>query len=154
MDHRARKFVNETVNRRVAQPGYLFEEAGTPTQGCANEPQDMRVWVGIVLVAVGSDKQLNNGLRYQPITLPGEETGFVVQNIDDKGVLTGEIYNMDAKRFADTLRLTHAICYFSTQARTISGPLRLSQTTHKHFTIRHLIVGCGRAPEGSVVMVE
>jgi len=55
---------------------------------------------------------------------------------------------------AAKLRLTHAITYFSSQARTILGSLRLVDTASQHFTLRHLIVGLGRAPNGSDVQVE
>ena len=81
----------------------------------------MRVWEGIVLVAVGSDKILKNGLRYQVLKLPaGEEaTDFQVQNVDDRGEKVGEPILVEPKKLAATLRLSHAICYFSLQARTI-----------------------------------
>jgi len=55
---------------------------------------------------------------------------------------------------ARDLRLTHALCYYSCQARTIHGPLRLAQTDSRWFTLRHLIVGLGRAPAGNCVEVE
>jgi hypothetical protein len=157
VDHRCRVLINEQANRRQAgaQSVYLEIEAGPPTRGCANLPQHMFVWRGLVLIAVGTDKDLRNGLRYQMLELPGTENEhFSVQHIDDKGVLTAEPIVVDAKRLAKTLRLSHAFCYFSSQARTILGGLRLAQTNHPHFSIRHLIVGLGRAPEGSVVECE
>ncbi len=115
------------------------------------------MWVGkgIVLVGVRADKQLENGLRYQVVKLPaGEGAACVVQNVDDRGALMGEPLSVEAKRLATTLRLSHTICYFSSQARTIVGGLRLSQTRSRHFSIRHLADGFGRAGEGLVVEVE
>jgi hypothetical protein len=61
---------------------------------------------------------------------------------------------MSLEDVARDLRLTHALCYYSCQARTIHGPLRLSQTDSRWFTLRHLIVGLGRAPGGCRVEVE
>jgi hypothetical protein len=52
------------------------------------------------------------------------------------------------------LRLTYAITYDSSQARTLYGRVRLVQTDHMHMTLRRLIVGLGRAPEGSQIEVE
>jgi hypothetical protein len=61
---------------------------------------------------------------------------------------------MPAAEVAKSLRLTHALCYYSTQARTILGPLRLAQTAHSRFELPHLIVGLGRAPSGDVIEAE
>ena len=55
------------------------------------------------------------------------------------------------KKLAKKLLLSHAITYGSSQARTIYGPLRLMQTDHKMMTMRRLIVGLGRAPDGNMV---
>ena len=84
----------------------------------------------------------------------GEVLEFTVQNIDDRGDSVGEPLLLDQKKLAATLRLSHALCYFSSQSRTIVGGLRLSQTGSPRFSLRHLIVGLGRAPEGCVVEVE
>ena len=61
---------------------------------------------------------------------------------------------MHKQDVASKLRLTHAITYFSSQARTILGCLRLSETDSERFNIRCLIVGLGRAPNGWDVEVE
>ena len=52
------------------------------------------------------------------------------------------------------LRLCLAITYDSSQPRTLLGHVRLTQTDHAHMTLRRLIVGLGRAPEGSQLEVE
>jgi hypothetical protein len=152
IDHRCRVLVNEQVNRRLAPVGHLTYAAGAEHKDCANLPQEMRLWSGIILVAVGRDKELKNGLRFQVTELTQDE--LTLRGVNDNGVLSEIPIVVAAARAAQCLRLTHAICYFSTQARTITGPLRLCQTSHLYFSIRHLIVGCGRAPEGSVVEVE
>ena len=144
--------MNEQVNRRTAPAGYITLPAGEEIKGCANLPQPMRLWVGIVLVAVGQDKELKNGLRFQVMDL--NEGTITLRGVNDDGVLTAYDMIVAFPRAAQCLRLTHAICYFSVQARTIKGPLRLAQTNHTYFSIRHLIVGCGRAPEGKIVEVE
>jgi hypothetical protein len=154
--HRTRERINGEVNLRIAPADSILVEAGVAMKGCANRPQQMRVWVGIVLVAVGTDKVLKNGLRYKLLRLPsGDIETFCVQGVDDDDALLGEATTeVTRKTLADSLRLTHALCYFSCQARTIRGPLRLADTGHNFFTFRHLTVGCGRGPCSSVVEVE
>ncbi len=76
--------------------------------------------------------------------------------MNDEGDEIGESFVMDKKELGSKMRLTHAITYFSnsSQARTIVGGLRLAQTNSRLFTLRHLIVGLGRAPIGADVQVE
>ena len=52
------------------------------------------------------------------------------------------------------MRLTHAITYDSAQSRTLRGGVRLTQTSSTRMTLRRLIVGLGRAPNGVEVEVE
>ena len=114
----------------------------------------MRIFKGIILIALGTVPPLRNGLRYKVVELPTADKDYIVQNVNDRGDLVGAVFSINTERVAMSLRLSHAICYFSSQARTITGGLRLAQTSHPHFNIRHLVVGLGRAPEGHCVEVE
>ena len=119
----------------------------------------MKVWEGIVLMArCGSkEKHLKNGVRYKivAVTDEGEEGHyFELRRVKDQGELVGESFLMSKEELGSKMRLTHAVTYFSTQARTIVGALRLAQTSSRLFTLRHLIVGLGRAPIGAHVQVE
>jgi len=110
-------------------------------------------------VCGSTHKTLKNGLRYRVVEATAAEDTTVcgslkLECVDDANEPRGEPFTLDAAEAARFLRLTHALCYYTVQARTIHGPLRLAQTDHKHFTLRHLIVGLGRAPEGGVVEVE
>jgi len=96
--------------------------------------------------------RLKNGLRYRVRQATQERLTVVC--VDDDEEPHGEPFELEAAEVVCSLRLTHALCYYSTQARTIRGQLRLAQTRHRHFTLRHLIVGLGRAPEGCCVEVE
>lgn len=51
------------------------------------------------------------------------------------------------------LLLCYAYTYYKAQARTIKGSIRLAPTDHTYFTLRHLVVGLGRAPPGQNVQV-
>ena len=155
ISHRSRVRYNAEVNARLAPADHLCIAGSKKPSAGANQSQDMRVWVGIVMVALGTHDVLKNGLRYKILTLPaGEVTTFSLQGVNDDDLLLGEPFEVTRETFVADLRLTHAICYFSCQARTIKGPLRVADTRHHHFSLRHLIVGCGRAPEGSAVEVQ
>ena len=53
------------------------------------------------------------------------------------------------------LRLTHAMCYFTVQGRTIRDKhILLADTDHRHFSTRSLIVGMSRATHGKFVHVQ
>ena len=52
------------------------------------------------------------------------------------------------------LRMTHSMCYYTVQGRTIkSRHILLLDTSHPHFTTRALIVGLSRASHGDFVHV-
>ena len=80
-------------------------------------------------------------------------TEFEMACVNDKDEKVSETFMMSEEDMARTMRLTHAFTYYSSQARTIRGELRLCDTDHKHFTLRTLIVGLGRAPRGDIVQV-
>ena len=51
------------------------------------------------------------------------------------------------------MRLTHAMCYYTVQGRTLRGHTLLLDTTHPEFSRRALIVGLSRATHGDFVHV-
>ena len=134
----------------------------------ANKPQDMRIWEGIVLMArvkgmlkiktAGGDwATLQNGRRYQVVAIAVTEdcaTEFEMACVNDKDEKVSETFMMSEEDLARNMRLTHAFTYYSSQARTIRGELRLCDTDFKNFTLECLIVGLGRAPCGTIVQVE
>jgi hypothetical protein len=148
ISHAGRVRHNAEMNERVAPPGALLIKAPKVVQsGVANVPQDMSVWPGLVLMAAcnSTHRVLKNGLRYRV-----EEVGenLTLLCIGDRGEARGEPFAL-AVGEAKNLLLTHALCYFSTQARTIYGPMCLAQTAHPRFEMTHLIVGLGRWPAGA-----
>ena len=158
--HRARISINAEVNVALAPTNAVFVPAffGENPQD-ANQPQDMKVWEGIVLMArcKSREKNLKNGVRYKVVAITAEEdedSCFELRQVDDQGDFKGESFILTKEDIGSKMRLTHAITYFASQARTICGGLRLTQTGSKLFTLRHLIVGLGRAPIGADVQVE
>ena len=120
-----------------------------------NQPQDMYIWPGIVLMAIVSQSTslVKNGMCYEVLAVEGKNQ-FEVVAINDDGAHTSERFIVDKKELGSNFRLTHALTYFSAQARTIHGGVRLAQTSHRNFTVRYLVLGLGRAPRGCDVQVE
>ncbi len=83
-----------------------------------------------------------------------KEQGVTLIQVNDKNEIVNEPFELTFEELGQKLLLSHAITYDSSQARTIYGALRLTQTSHKHMTLRRLIVGLGRAPNGALVQVE
>jgi hypothetical protein len=150
MTHRARMARNAEMNVCLSPSDFVeLAPPERPVMG-ANQPQKMRLWNGIVLMAIvgSSHKLLKNGLRYRV-----EEVAATARlvRIDDAVAAPCQMSLEDVVR---DLRLTHALCFYSCQACTIHGKLRLTQTDSRLFMLRHLIVGLGRTPAGREVEVE
>jgi len=65
-----------------------------------------------------------------------------------------EFVEVDHQNVALLLRLTHALCYYSVQGRTLGGKqLALLDTASSHFSRRALIVGLSRATSGGDIQV-
>ena len=84
---------------------------------------------------------VTNGVRYE--VLVAEDAKFELAAIIDDGVHTATSFLVDKKELGSNFRLTSALAYFLSQARTIHGGVRLAQTSHTNFTLRHLILGLG-----------
>ena len=141
------------VNKALARSNAVLVQA-VITNGSDNEPQDMFVWPGIVLMAIvpKSTALVKNGVCYEVMRVGDNQ--FELVSINDDGVHTAASFIVDKKELGSNFRLTHALTYFSTQARTIHGGIRLAQTSHRNFTLRDLVLGLGRAPKGCDVQVE
>ena len=115
----------------------------------------MQIWQGIVLMAIvpQSTALVKNGVRYEVLNVEGDNHFELVASNDD-GARTATSFIVNKKELGSNFRLTHALTYFSAQARTIHSSIRLAQTGHKNFTLRNLVLGLGRAPRGCDVQVE
>ena len=159
LSHFRRVQVNHDVDellRRGRDDAVFLPEPKTIPAAEKNRPQNMSIWPGAILIARvdSKDSGLKNGLRYRVVQVRDAMVDLVQLNKDDEVPEGGTSFELLKVEVAAKLRLTHAITYFSSQARTILGSLRLVDTASQHFTLRHLIVGLGRAPNGSDVQVE
>ena len=112
--------------------------------------------------AAPREKQpLKNGVRYKILSITEEEDQnkvlthmYEMITITDEDEHVGNSFFLSKEEMGSKMRLSHAITYFSSQARTIHGPLWFAQTSNKRFTIRHLIVGLGRGPLSTDIEVD
>ena len=154
ISHRSRIGINKIHNQQWDKPtGVFIKSPGTLTH-TDNQPQDMWLRNDMILMAImkSSDAICKNGVRYRLTTI--SKDCFTFHRVCDEDKQAGEPFTLTTKETAERMRLTYAITYFSSQARTIHSPLRLTDTGHVHYSLRHLIVGLGRAPEGNIVQVE
>ena len=146
VSNKCRIALNERLNRFHAKADAILVKSD-------GGEQDMKLWPGITLQAAVTDrKHLKNALRYQVLEVTEETCSLARVNDEGKGV--GEQFTMPTPEVPKKLRLTYAITYDSSQARTLYGHVRLVQTDHMHMTLRRLIVGLGRAPAGIQLEVE
>lgn len=159
ISHRCRVAINRAVNIVMARINYVEVPANPDNSNEANQPQNMRIYTGIVLIArcKTKEKHLKNGVRYKVRAITDgddDQHNFEMIAVTDDNQETGESFIMTTAELGNKMRLSYAITYFSSQARTINGPLRLAQTSSKNFTLRHLIVGLGRGPASRDIEVE
>ena len=75
-----------------------------------------------------STSLVKHGVRYKVLTIEGNDK-FEVVAINDDGAHMSESFIVEQRELGSNFRLTHALTYFSAQARTIHGGVRLAQTT-------------------------
>jgi hypothetical protein len=151
LTNKCRVAVNEYVNQKIAPADHVMIKPTGNFKRAAKTPQNMRIWPGIVLIAAATDKDnVKNGTRYKVLEI---SSSVKLDQINDKDHEFGKPFELTQQAVGEKLLLSHAITYDSSQARTIYGPLRLLQTDHKMMTLRRLIVGLGRAPDGALVQI-
>jgi len=137
---------------------------GEDLKGTTCQPQDMTIWEGIRLIGCprGSGK-VSLGVVQGVV--------YVVKQISDTHAtlemtrdyckdptkppdpLTKEVVAVPLDDVAEVLRLTHALCYYTCQGRTMDSHVVLMDTEYKWFSRRALIVGLSRATHGDLVHV-
>ena len=143
----------------MARSDSVFIPTNPDNRSEANQPQDMWIYEGIVLVArcKTDERRLKNGVRYKVRAITEEDDDqpcFEMIAVTDDDQESGESFITSTAEPGKNMRLSYAIAYRNRPARTLNGPLRLAQTSSKNFTLRHLIVGLGRGPVSQDIQVE
>ena len=114
-------------------------------------PQSMHIWPGLELIGCprGSGKQrVVQGVVYTVTDMNPQS--ITLKMLDDycHGA-DDETAMVPWEEVCAQLRLCHSLCYYTCQGRTIKNRhIVLLDTTHKHFSVRALIVGLSRAVHG------
>ncbi len=134
ISHQKRIKLNREPNQQLATLGSIrLEVTGKASHG--NSAQTMLLWPGIVLIGclAVSKHSIQNGVLYTVESVTREAV-----------VLTGGV-SLTPAQAKSSLRLSFAQTYASCQGSEFDGPLRLHDTGHKFFSLKHLFVGLSRA---------
>jgi hypothetical protein len=170
MSHRKRVQINALLTEQFdrLRPGARRLVPAGAVPG-ANQPQPFWCYPGqLVEARVTMSGTLCNGVLYTVRGIDAErvvvdmQARYCAPRRNYRGELVPHAARLDREEVgvelplataALQLRPTHAMCYASAQGRTMDVPVLLLDTTHPHFTTRHLIVGLGRATGGHLVRV-
>ena len=138
LTHAARVTVNRLRNLEEKPETAVLYRA-TRTRRGENQPQNMWVYPGQELVGAGG--RVRKGLFVTVMAATPDEL------ILDDGATLG------AKEAVECLRLSHSITYAACQGLTLKGRVRLAETTHPAFSLKHLYVGSSRCTAASLLEV-
>ena len=95
----------------------------------------MLLWPGIVLIGclAVSKHGIQNGVL------------FTVESVTRETVVLASGMSLTHSHAKSCLRLSFAQTYASCQGSEFDGPLRLHDTSHKFFSLKHFFVGLSRA---------
>jgi len=137
---------------------------GEDLKGTTCQPQNMMIWEGIRLIGCprGSGKVamgVVQGVVY--VVKQISDTHATLEMTRDyckdptkpPDPLTKEVAVVLLDDLAEVLRLTHAMCYYTCQGRTMDSHVVLMDTEYPRFSRRALIVGLSRATHGDLVHV-
>jgi hypothetical protein len=101
----------------------------------------MLLWPGIILVGCVAASRLGiqNGVLYK------------VESVSQAAVVLEGGLSLTHAHVKSWLRLSFAQTYASCQGSEFNGPLRLHDTSHRFFSLKHLFVGLSRAKLASEV---
>ena len=159
ISHKKRIRENQMTNGRLARgrmDARLLKPAAVKPGSIANMPQDMYVWPGLKLQACVKQKEQNitNGLEYEVLATTDMVVRLRQLHPSGDAAKHGEPFELPHEKTATKFRLQHALCYYTAQGRTLrDGLVVCTDTDHKAFCMRHLIVGIGRVGVGTQMEV-
>jgi hypothetical protein len=153
LSHRKRRAVNHTINQqRDAAAGVFIPSVGG-IKGMSSQPQAMYLRPGMsVLGCSGERKKIINGCEYVVTAVTDDSVvEDMLADFNDARERGVTLTHPEASRW---LRLAYARCYYTSQGRTLrDAVVAMLDTGHRHFSVRHLIVGISRVPKGSDLMI-
>jgi hypothetical protein len=158
VSHSRRMIINARQNAKLAatapgrMPAVFLECSENELTGCTMKPQDMWLWPGITLIGCprGSGKKhlVVQGVLYTVVAITEKTVKLQMCEEYCHGA-DDETTEVPLDQVCGQLRLTHAMCYYTCQGRTVKDRhIVLMDTDHPCFSTRSLIVGLSRATHG------
>ena len=152
ISHRKRMRVNRKQNELLRPSGAVYLEwSGEPLKGTTMDPQSMYIWEGLELIACprGSGRQdVVQGVMYIVQAITEDHVELKMRAEYCRGA-PDDTVKLQRSEVVRQLRLSHAMCYYTVQGRTVRDKhILLLDTDHTHFSVRALIVGLSRATHG------
>ena len=145
--------MNKKLNEAKAPDNAVRVFAKDEIQGTTCQPQDMLLWPKIELIGCPRGRAKKHDVIQGVV--------YTLLYIDSLSVLRmrpeygNDEIEVPLGEIPYLLRLTHAMCYYTIQGRTIKNKhIQLIDTEHPNFSRRSLIVGLSRATHGEHVHVE
>ena len=98
----------------------------------------MTLWPGLRVIGAGWSPKITNGAFH------------VIESLGEEIKLEGGIALTHAEA-AKSLRLAHAITIDSSQSKTLTGRIRVLETSHQHMTRERLLVAVSRATSSELL---
>ena len=153
ISHNKRIMINKQMNEAKAPDNAVRVFAKDEIQGTTCQPQDMLLWPKIELIGCPRGRAKKHDVIQGVV--------YTLLYIDSLSVLRmrpeygNDEIEVPLGEIPYLLRLTHAMCYYTIQGRTIRNKhIQLIDTEHPNFSRRSLIVGLSRATHGEYVHVE
>ena len=157
VSHEKRLRINKYINERA---GGLFVPCEEEIKGTTCQPQSMFLKVGLELIGCPRGVNGKRGIVQGVVYTVCEVGPEVKIRMNDEYQLAdwneAEVETtLPLEEVPRLLRLTHAMCYYTVQGRTMRDKhILLTDTDHPFFTTRSLIVGMSRATHGKYVHVQ
>jgi hypothetical protein len=145
--HRTRKEINKRMNLKLKPAdAVLYEYSGDD-----EKQQSMYLWPGMLLV--GSGGKCKKGVFYTVLAVTPEELSLECRRKGEDGEELTDEHQLTQAWAIKSLRPAWAINYAGCQGLTLRGRVRLLETDHPHFVLKHLYVGSSRATAASLLEV-
>ena len=105
--------------------------------------QSFYAWEGMKLLGAGIKCKKN--VFHTVVAVCDDELTVAYTSRNDNGLEVETLVTLTPDMALKSLRPCWALTYASVQGATLRGKVRLEDTTHKNFNIRHLYVGASRA---------
>ena len=154
ISHNKRILINKRMNESKAPDNAVKVRvcATEEIQGTTRAPQDMLLWPKMELIGCPRGRAAKHSVVQGVVyTLLYVGALSVLRMKPEYG---DEEIEVPIEEIPYLLRLTHAMCYYTVQGRTIKDRrIMLIDTDHPHFSRRALIVGLSRATHNNDVQV-